>query len=172
MSVHKNKRNKKHYEWKRVINIMQELHKDVHAKRTWLLSCWYKVGNKRICGLREWGTWDGDIEIVSPDMPSHIHRYKNLPTGVLWREWKMAEEEGTNYIEDVENYQGPLDIVIHASRFAKSFYGVGLFNEDKIIGVLGCDWMVANGFSYTEAVRIEEAARNVNEHINLGDCDE
>lgn len=157
--LHVNKIRKKEYHVKAGFTLLKKLLDDTHSDRAWFIACRYKEGRFEYRGLREDGTWSGDFEILSGKLRSHLHRYNNIPTGILWREWKMAEEEGGNGIMDVENYQGPLDGVIHASRGAMSYCASAVHKNGKFVGVLGCDWCSPNSWSYTEACLIESAAR-------------
>lgn len=154
-----NRLRKREYDTKRAFSILRKLREDTQADRVWFIACRYKEGWREKRGLREDGTWSGDFEVLSNKLQSHIHRYNHIPTGILWREWKMAEEEGGSGIMDVEKYHGPLDGVIHASRGAMSYCASAVHKNGKFVGVLGCDWVRPGAWGYTEACIIDSVAR-------------
>lgn len=160
-----NKKRRREYDVFKAFKILSKLQKSTKCDRVWFIACRYKIDKSEYRGLREDGTWSGDFEVLSGRLQSHIHRYNHIPTGILWREWKMAEEDGGSGIMDVENYHGPLDGVIHASRGAMSYCSSAVHKNGVFVGVLGCDWVRANAWGYTEACMIETAAREFEEVI-------
>ena len=105
-----------------VLRILRRTKKLTCSDRVWVLSCWYHEGKKTKRGLRADGIWYGDYEIATRRVRTQRRRYRHVPTSVLWQEWKMAEEEGYNCMENVRAYEGPLNPLVHMSRGAFSYY--------------------------------------------------
>lgn len=146
----------------KVHSLLRSLKINTKASRVWTLSCWKKVKFKYKLGLSPTGKWYGDFEHCSPEVFSQHHRYQGISTSILWAEWRMAEEIGCNYIENINEYQGELDKTIHLSRGAISYYGQGLFTKSgNIFGVLGCDWIRPNAFNEEIINQIKSCSKQV-----------
>lgn len=129
--------------------------------RVWFVSCWHHEDKRFVNGYRRDGTWFCDFEIITDFVTHQIKMYQNVPMCLFSEEWKSAENNGYSCIEDTDSYSGPYNSFLHASRSAKSYYALSIYDKQgNVIGALGCDWSVERGF---DSLRIENIKRKAAE---------